>query len=188
MPPETNLELFAPLGCGIQTGVGAVLNVLNVKESSTVAVFGVGSVGMSAVLASRLRKAKTIIAIDLQANRLDVAKRLGATHGILGSDADIVQQIREICPPTGVDFAVDCTGIPAVIGNVIDSLGTKGRAATAGAPGANSTVSVDIMNHLTFGKEYVGCCEGDAIPSEVIIAQTPSTYPLSKFSWLMTVQ
>ena len=83
--PETELALFAPLGCGMQTGTGAVLNTLDVKEGSTVAVFGVGSAGMAAVMAAGLiRKAKMVIAVDLQQSRLELAKDLGATHGVLG--------------------------------------------------------------------------------------------------------
>lgn len=166
VPPETDLALFAPLGCGVQTGAGAVLNVLDVREGSTLAVFGVGSVGMSAVMAGKLRKARTIIAVDVQPGRLELAKSLGATHAVLGS-GDVVAEIRKICPPVGVDFAVDCTGITAVIGSMVEALGTRGRAATAGAPGFGSRVSLDVMDHLTYGKEYVGCCEGDSLPSEV---------------------
>ncbi|KAK4446442.1 aryl-alcohol dehydrogenase [Podospora aff. communis PSN243] len=167
--PETDLALFASLGCGMQTGAGAVLNTLDVKEGSTVAVFGVGSVGMAAVMAAGLiRKAKTVIAIDLQQSRLDLAKELGATHGIIGSAKDVVEQIKALCPPTGVDYAVDCTGVPAVVRTMIDALGVRGRAATVGAPGPGHVAHVDIMTHLTYGKEYVGCSEGDSLPAEFI--------------------
>lgn len=166
VPPGTDLSLFAPLGCGVQTGAGAVLNSLNVTQGASVAVFGVGSVGICAVLAAKLRQAKTIIAVDLEPSRLDLAKRLGATHCVLGS-GDVVQQIRSICPPVGVDFALDCTGAVSVIRSMIEALGTRGRAATVGAPGFGSAVSIDVMGHLTYGKEYVGCCEGDSLPSKV---------------------
>lgn len=166
VPQETDLALMAPLGCGIQTGAGAVMNSLDVKEGSSLAVFGVGSVGVSAVIAGKARGAKTIIAVDLQPSRLELAKRLGATHTILGSK-DVVAEIRRICPPVGVDYALDCTGSTKVIVDMIDSLGTKGRGATAGAPGFGSKISVDVMQHLTYGKEYVGCCEGDSLPSKV---------------------
>ena len=166
VPQDTDLALMAPLGCGIQTGAGAVMNTLDVKEGSTLAVFGVGSVGMSAVIAGKARGAKTIIAVDLQPARLELAKKLGATHGVIGS-GNVVADIREICPPVGVDYAVDCTGSTAVIVSMIDSLGTRGRGATVGAPGFGKMVSVDVMAHLTYGKEYVGCAEGDSLPSKV---------------------
>ena len=157
---------MAPLGCGIQTGAGAVMNTLGVKEGSTLAVFGVGSVGISAVIAGKAIGARTIIVVDLHPSRLELAKRLGATHGILGS-GDVVGEIRKICPPVGVDYAIDCTGSTKVITSMIDSLGTRGRGATVGAPGFGARVSVDVMEHLTYGKEYVGCCEGDSLPKEV---------------------
>lgn len=166
VPQETDLALMAPLGCGVQTGAGSVMNTLGVKEGSSLAVFGVGSVGMSAIIAGRARGAKTIIAVDLQPSRLELAKRLGATHCILGSD-NVIDEIRRICPPVGVDYAVDCTGSTKVIVDMIDSLGTRGRGATAGAPGFGARVSLDVMTHLTSGKEYVGCCEGDSLPSDV---------------------
>ncbi|KAK0631442.1 chaperonin 10-like protein [Immersiella caudata] len=186
VPDDTDLALFAPLGCGMQTGAGAVLNTLNVKEGSTVAVFGVGSVGMAAVMAAGLiRKAKTVIAVDLQQSRLDLAKELGATHGILGSDKDVVEQIKKLCFPNGVDYAVDCTGVPAAVRAMIDALGTRGRAATVGAPGTGHVVNVDIMTHLTFGKEYVGCSEGDSVPEEFIPhlmeMHAQGKFPLERF-------
>ncbi|CAF3597515.1 unnamed protein product [Fusarium graminearum] len=171
VPQETPLELFAPLGCGIQTGVGAIFNTLNVKPGSSVAVFGVGSVGLAAIMGAKARKAKTIIAIDLQTQRLELAKELGATHGVLGPDQDhIIDSIQDICPPIGVDFAVDCTGVPAIIETMVAALGMRERAATVGAPGGMATAKIDIMSHLTYGKEYVGCSEGDSNP-EVLIPE-----------------
>lgn len=163
------------LGCGIQTGAGVVMNTLDVREGSTLAVFGVGSVGMSAVMAGKARGAKTIIAVDLWPSRLELAKKLGATHGIIGT-GDVVAEIQKICPPVGVDFAVDCTGSTKVIVNMIDALGTRGRGATAGAPGFGAKINVDVMSHLTYGKEYVGCCEGDSLPREV--SNRPGNYNL----------
>jgi Zn-dependent alcohol dehydrogenase len=123
---------------------------------------------MAAIMAASLiRNAKTVIAIDLNPSRLLLAKSLGATHSILGSDPDVVSQIRKIVPPFGVDFGVDCTGVPKVVRTMIDSLGPRGRAATVGAPGLGVDVGLDIMGHLTFGREYVGCTEGDSYPREV---------------------
>ncbi|CAI4218399.1 unnamed protein product [Parascedosporium putredinis] len=137
--------------CLVKTGAGAVMNTLDVKEGSTLAVFGAGSVGMSAIMAARL----------------ELAKRLGATHGVLGS-GNVVEEIRKLCPPVGVDFAVDCTGSTKVIENMIESLGTRGKAATVGAPGFGAKVSVDVMSHLTSGRSYMGCCEGDSLPSQFV--------------------
>ena len=79
---DVPLELLGPLGCGIQTGAGAVLNSLRPAAGSSIVVFGTGSVGMSAVMAARIAGCTTIIAVDIRSNRLDVARELGATHTI----------------------------------------------------------------------------------------------------------
>lgn len=130
----TDLALFAPLGCGLNTGAGAILNTLDVQAGKSVAIFGVGSVGMSAVMAAKLRGAKEIIVVDLQQSRLDLAKELGATTTILGNDPELVAKVKQISPPNGVHYAVDCSGVPAVIERMVECLGTRGKAATVGAP------------------------------------------------------
>lgn len=127
---------------------------------------------MAAIMAAALiRRARIVIAVDLDADRLALAKELGATHTVLGGTGDVVAQIKEICGGSeawrGVDYAVDCTGVPAVVRSMIDSLGMRGRAATVGAPGPGKEVRVDVMGMLTYGKEYVGCSEGDSNPREV---------------------
>ncbi|RGP71715.1 alcohol dehydrogenase [Fusarium longipes] len=154
----TDLALCSPLGCGIQTGAGAILNTLNVQPGKTVAIFGVGPVGMSAVMASKLRGAKEIIAVDLQQSRLDLAKSLGATATILGSDNDIVSKLKELSPPNGVHYALDCTGVPAVIETMINSLGARGRAASVGAPSPGKTVGVDVFAQLINGRDPEAPC------------------------------
>ena len=178
VPPETDLALFASLGCGIQTGAGAILNTLDSKPGSSVAVFGVGSVGLSAVMAAaKIRKAATVIAIDRHASRLDLAKRLGATHAILAvPGTDVAAEIRKICPPLGVNSAVDTTGVPAVIETMISALTAKGRGATVGAPGPGVRASIEIMDHLALGRSYMGCCEGDSVPHEVRLPVTLPDY------------
>lgn len=132
--PDTDLALVASTGCGLQTGAGAIFNTLDVQSGKTVAIFGVGSVGMSAIMAAKLRNAKSIIAVDLQQSRLDLAIALGATDAILGSDSDIIEKIQRISSKNGVDCAVDCSGVPAVIETMIKCLGTRGKAVTLGAP------------------------------------------------------
>lgn len=167
VPHDTDLVKFAPLGCGLQTGAGSIVNTLKVTPGSSVVVFGVGSVGMSAVMAAKIVGATTIVAVDLQPAKLELAKELGATHGILGHAPDLVQQIQKLCPPIGADFAVDCTGAPAVVEMMIEALAIRGRAATVGAPPPGKKAAIDILNHLVTGKEYVGCAQGDAVSEEV---------------------
>ncbi|KAL6230732.1 hypothetical protein BDW75DRAFT_234185 [Aspergillus navahoensis] len=162
VPSNTRLDLFSPLGCGIQTGAGAILNTLDVQPGKSVAVFGAGSVGMSAIMAAKVRNARTIIAIDLQPQRLELAKKLGATHTVVGSDHDVVAQIRKISGSNGVDYSVDCAGIPQVVEKALDCLGTRGKGATVGAPTPGARAGVDVFSHLVMGRQYFGCCEGDS--------------------------
>ena len=167
VPADTDLKLYAPLGCGLQTGAGAVLNSLAVTKGSSLAVWGVGPVGLAAVMAGVIAGAATIIAVDLQTDRLELAKSLGATHILNGRDEDIVKKVTEHSGSNGVNFAVDCTGVPKVVENMVNSLGTRGRGCTVGAPKMGSMASIDIFTHLVQGREYIGCTEGDAIPSKV---------------------
>ena len=167
VPSDVPLSLFAPLGCGLQTGAGAVLNTLNVQPGSTVAIFGVGSVGLSAIMACRIRQAKEIIAVDIQASRLELARELGATSTINSKEVNVIEEIKKICPPVGVRYALDCSGVPAVIEQMIDSLGTRGRACSVGAPAPGKRASVDVFSHLVMGRQYVGCHQGESIAKEV---------------------
>jgi Zn-dependent alcohol dehydrogenase len=165
--PDTDLKLYASLGCGLQTGAGTVLNSLGTTKGSSLAVWGVGPVGLAAVMAGVLAGAKTIIAIDLQQDRLTLAKELGATHTIDGRASDVVEQVQKLSGTNGVNFAVDCTGVPKVVENMVNSLCTRGRGCSVGAPKPGSTAAIDIFSHLQFGGEYIGCVEGDANPPQV---------------------
>ena len=168
VPDSTPLKLFAPLGCGLQTGAGSIFKSLNVRPGSNVAVFGAGCVGLSAIMAAKIRGAAIIIAVDIQQDRLELARKLGATHLLNGGDKDLCQQIQALCKPAkGVDFALDCSGVPAVIETMIDSLGMRGRATSAGAPAPGKRVGVDVFAHLTSGREYVGCHQGGSVAAEV---------------------
>ena len=169
VPQETNLELFAPLGCGVSTGVGAVFNTLDVKAGSSVAVFGVGTVGLSAVMAARLREAKYIIAIDLDEERLKLAAQVGATHTITTRiGEEVTEKIKASLSADGVAYALDTTGSATAIETMLASLATRGRAAQVGLPSGIDTVSVKVMPHLLRGHEYVGCAGGDIIPGRML--------------------
>ncbi len=167
IPRESPLALYAPLGCAIQTGAGALLNTLNMRRGASVAVFGTGSVGMAAVMAAKILDASIIIGIDIDEGRLEIAKSLGATHTLKGSDPDIVDQVRALCDGDGVQYAVDCTGIPAMVERMVEALGNTGKAATIGAAPPGTMASIDIFQHITRGKQYIGCNLGDSVPQQV---------------------
>ncbi|PNS14604.1 hypothetical protein CAC42_2661 [Sphaceloma murrayae] len=184
VPQDVPLSLFAPLGCGVQTGAGAILNSLNVQPGSTVAVFGVGSVGLSAIMASKMRGAREIIAVDIQDSRLEIAKSLGATATINSKDVNVVDAIRKLCPPNGVQFALDCSGVPQVVETMVNSLGARGRACSVGAPAPDKTASINIFQHLVLGREYVGCHQGASDPRKMALylieQQRQGRFPLEK--------
>ena len=120
---EIPFELLAPFGCGIQTGAGAVLNVLHPGPSSSLAVLGAGAVGMSAVMAAHLVGCGTIIAIDLKPARLELARELGATHTVDATTDDPIEAVRAITGG-GASFSLECSGVPAVLRQAVDMLGS----------------------------------------------------------------
>jgi Zn-dependent alcohol dehydrogenase len=109
------LDLLAPLGCGMQTGAGAVFNTLNAEADTSVVVFGTGAVGMAAIMAARIRGACPIIGVDVVADRLPIARDLGATHVLCYDDDKMVSRIKAICQGKGALNAIDTTGKPSVI-------------------------------------------------------------------------
>lgn len=162
VPRDLPLELLGPLGCGIQTGAGTVINALSVSFGSSIAVFGAGAVGLAAIMAARVVGCTTIIAIDMHANRLQLATEVGATHVIDASTMpDVVAAVRAIVG--GVEFAVDTTAVPAVARQSVACLAPLGQCAIVGVykPGTELTIPADS---LFFGQRIGGAVEGDSIP------------------------
>ena len=125
------LDYAALLGCGVLTGVGAVLNTAKVAPASTVAVFGCGGVGLSIVQGARIAGARALIAIDVRKEKLDMARRLGATHAIDASAGDAVQAIRAIVPQ-GVDYAFEAVGEPSLVPQLVQCVANGGSAVVVG--------------------------------------------------------
>lgn len=164
---STPLDLLAPLGCGLQTGAGAVFNTLNVAAGTSVVVFGTGAVGMAAIMAAKIRGASPIIGIDVVADRLPIALELGATHVLCYDVQRVVSQIKDICGGNGAVYAIDTTGNTSVIAMMMDCLGVLGTGASIGAPSPGTKAQIDIISHITMGKKYIGCNQGGAVPQEV---------------------
>lgn len=156
---EVPLEQAPLLGCGLFTGFGAVANTADVEAGSSVAVFGVGGVGLSAIQGASLRGASRIIAVDIQPEKLERATRLGATHTIDGDD-DPAARIREIVPG-GVDYAVEAVGHPVVASRAVASLGRTGTAVLVGTPPAGTQdVGLDLYDLVTGEQSIVGSFNG----------------------------
>ena len=176
---DAPLELLGPLACGIQTGAGAVINALKVGPGRSLAVFGAGSVGLSAVMAARAVGATTIIAVDVVADRLTMAKELGATHAINPKGADTVAEIMKITG-AGVDFAFESTGLPAVIRNAMDSLAPRGTCGIVGASSLDTEITLNAMHLMTAGRSIRGIVEGDSNP-DVFIPQLIDLHRQGRF-------
>ncbi|MGV0791226.1 NAD(P)-dependent alcohol dehydrogenase [Mycolicibacterium sp. XJ1819] len=158
------LELLGPLGCGVQTGAGAVLEVLRVRPGDAIVITGTGAVGLSGVMAAKVAGTTTVIAVDVNAERLTLAEELGATHTILAGDGDLTEQIRAIAP-AGVRYGLDTTGLPAVIAATLDALDQRGTLGLVGVQ--QGDLAIGPMA-LTVGRTVTGILEGDADPQALI--------------------
>ena len=176
---ERELELFGPLACGIQTGAGAVMNALAVRPGQSLAVFGTGSVGLSAIMAARVVGAATIVGVDVNDARLDLARELGATHTFNPRAGNPAQAILELTG-TGVDFALDATGRPEVIRQAVESLAHAGTCGIVGASEIGTEVTLDVVHMMTAGRTLRGIVEGDSNP-DIFIPLLARLYAQGRF-------
>ncbi|MCP3397110.1 NAD(P)-dependent alcohol dehydrogenase [Bradyrhizobium sp. CCGB20] len=161
---DVPLELLGPLACGMQTGAGAVMNALKISAGKSFAVFGSGSVGLSALMAAHAAGASTIIAVDINPARLESARSLGATHAIDSRQTNPIEAIMRITG-TGLDFALDTTGLPAVIRNAVESLGPRGACGTLGASGPDAEIVLNETHFMSAGRRLIGIVEGGSDPT-----------------------
>jgi aryl-alcohol dehydrogenase len=167
VPKDIPLEILAPLGCGIQTGAGAVLTSLKVNAGSSFTAFGAGAVGLAAVMAARVAGATTIIAVDIAPNRLDLARELGATHVVNPKEVDPVAKIREITGG-GTNFSLECSGRAEVLRQAVDSLSIFGTCGIVGATKIGTEVSLNINDVMIPSRRIMGIIQGDSIPQRFI--------------------
>lgn len=128
---EQPLEKLGPLGCGMLTGAGSVLVGMKVTAGASFVVFGAGAVGMAAIMAAKVVGASPIVAVDLHQHRLELARELGATHVLNGTDADLVPRIRDLTDG-GADFSFDTTANVESIANAVAVLRMAGHCGLVG--------------------------------------------------------
>jgi aryl-alcohol dehydrogenase/geraniol dehydrogenase (NAD+) len=161
------LHLLGPLGCGVQTGAGAVANSFGLSAGDTLAVFGGGGVGLSALLAARALNGGPIIVVEPNEQRRQFALELGAAHVIdPRATKDVAGEIKRLVG--GIDFAFDTTGIPAVANQALESLGANGMLGLVGAPPPDAVLPVNIMSLLARGIGVKFIIEGSSNPPEFI--------------------
>ena len=156
------LELLGPLGCGIQSGAGAVLNAFKADIGSSIAVFGTGALGLSAIMAAQVAGCRIVIGVDINSDRLDLARSLGATHTINPDVEDVLGNIRRFSGG-GVDYSLEFTGQPTVFRQAIEVLAPLGICGImAGAPpGTDFSFSPESV---LVGRRIMGILEGESVP------------------------
>jgi len=180
MPNDVETDVTAIIGCAVMTGSGAVYHTAGVKKGQSVAVFGVGGVGLSAIAAAAVVGADPIIAVDLDEAKLEFAKKFGATIGVNASKVDAVQKVRELTtnpseltmrgePVAGVDFAFDCIGVRKTMEQILPAVrpgvlgrSTGGTAVLVGVP--QTPVELDAIDLLISEKKYIGSIGGSCRP------------------------
>ena len=177
---DVDIGLLGPLGCGIMTGAGAVANSLKPEVGGSIAVFGCGAVGLSAVMMAKAMGCSTIIGIDAVDSRLELAKELGCTHVINGKQVnDIPGMIMEITGG-GADCSLDTSAVPALMLDAINCLKIYGSAAVVGTSGDKVVPIVMQDMIMGRGRTLKGCIEGDADP-KTFIPRLVSLYKQGRF-------
>ena len=165
LPEELPLEQACLLACGFSTGAGAALWATPVREGSSVAVIGCGGVGLAVVQGARLAGAARIVAVDVVAEKLDLARQLGATDAVDASGGEAVAQVRELTG--GVDFAFSAITSPAGLVDAVRMCGYAGTATLVGVPPPGRTLDVDLEQDLFHPKVAIAVTHGgDTIPQE----------------------
>ncbi len=177
---DIDKEVTAIIGCAVMTGAGAVENTAAVKAGDSVAIFGVGGVGLSAVVAARTLNANPIIAVDLDDQKLAFAKQFGATHTINASETNPVKAIRELTmredkrtigmqPVSGADFVFDCIGLKQTMEQIVPAarsgfFGAEpgGTAVLVGVP--MTSVELNASDILVNEKKFIGSIGGSCSP------------------------
>lgn len=170
---DVDLALVAPMGCGIQTGAGAVLNRLRPEFGSSLAVFGCGTVGMSAIMAAKIAGCAQIIAVGGNQASLELARELGATHTVNRKEVeDVVAEVKRISNG-GVHYSIDTTGVGECVRKSLAFCRFSGTCCVLGATG---DITFNVQDELMGeAKSLIGVVEGDAVP-KVFIPQLLDYY------------
>jgi alcohol dehydrogenase len=165
--PRLPFDEAAIFGCAVITGTGAVINTAGVPRGSTVAIVGLGGVGLSALLAAHMLEAKAIVAIDLSEEKLNVARILGATHAFKAGDADCAKQVRE-ATHGGVQYAFEAAGSVAALELAYRVTRRGGTTVTAGLAAADQRASLSYLSIVSEERTLKGSFMGSAVPTRDI--------------------
>lgn len=181
---DAPLELLGPLGCGVQTGAGAVMNALRPRPGTSLVVFGAGGVGLSAAMAAVVEECRQVIVVEPNAGRRTIAKSVGVTHVIdpIGHK-DVTAEIVDITGG-GVNYAVETSGKPAMAEAAYAALAMRGELALIAFYGITPKASFGLLDFTGKGLKVRGVTEGDAVPDDFIPRllelQMAGRFPLEK--------
>ena len=160
----------ALVGCAVTTGFGAVVNDARLRAGQSLAVIGVGGVGINAIQAAALAGAQTIIALDTNPAKAETARAFGATHFINSSDADALDQVRGLTHGRGVDHAVECTGHPGAMASAYAMTRAAGSVVIVGIAALGTNLSIPAIGFPGSKKRLVGSIYGGGVPEQDINA------------------
>jgi S-(hydroxymethyl)glutathione dehydrogenase/alcohol dehydrogenase len=167
--PATPPEVAALIGCAVATGVGAVINTAHVQPGESVAVLGLGGVGLAAVMGAVIAGADPIVALDTQPAKLDLALALGATAGVRVQPADSTgarAEARALASVDGFDHAFECAGVASSAELALGLLRPGGTATLVGMPEQGATAALDVYRFVEDGKRVQGSNYGSSVPAE----------------------
>ena len=168
LPEGIPMDVAALFGCAVLTGAGVVLNNVRPTEDSSIVIWGIGGIGLSAVMASKLTDCSTIIAVDVHDPKLELARHFGATHSINVGSEDPLSRIRDIVGPDGVDYAVEAAGRTDTIEQAFQAVRKNGGLCVfASHPPTGEKIRLD-PHDLISGKQIRGTWGGESQPDEDI--------------------
>ena len=165
---DAPLDVIALVGCAVATGVGAVRNTAKLTAGSTAAVIGCGGVGLSVIQGARLEKASLILAVDVAADKLELARKLGATHTLLVEPGMDVPEAMKAIVPEGLDYVFDAIGKIVTTEQSIRALGLGGSAVVVGLPPTGQTAQFDPLVLAEADQRILGCNYGSTVPQRDI--------------------
>lgn len=160
LPPGMPLDSASLLACGVITGAGAVINTAGVRAGESVAVIGVGGVGLNAVQGARLVGADPVIAIDLLAAKREAATAFGATHDLDAADPELTKQVRALTAGRGADYAVVTVGSTAAVESALRLVRREGSVVLVGLPHAAATANLPVYRLVVTGGKVAGSYMG----------------------------
>lgn len=163
--PSARPEAVGLLGCGVMAGLGAAMWTGDVRPGDSVAVFGCGGVGCAAVAGAALAGASTIIAIDLDSRKLELAKEFGATHGIDASGADVVAEVQALTDGNGADVCIEAVGHPTVLEQAFYARDLAGTVVQVGVPTPEMRIDLPMIDFFGRGGQLKPSWYGDCLPS-----------------------